>query len=72
MILGLDQLTEARLLSALDALEKLDGVAVQRQIFRNAQERYRLGSRGVIYDVTNTYFHGKPYIPQLKQVRLQA
>lgn len=59
MILGLDQLTEARLLSALDSLEKLDPVAVQRKIFKNARERYRLGNRGIIYDVTNTYFYGK-------------
>lgn len=59
MILGLEGLTEARLLVALDALEQLDAVAVQRKIFRSAHDRYRLGNRGVIYDVTNTYFCGK-------------
>jgi len=59
MILGLDELTESRLLNAMDTVEQLDLIAVQRQIFRNARESYRLGNRGVIYDVTNTYFYGK-------------
>jgi transposase len=59
MILGLEDLTEARLLSAMDALEELDVIAIQRKIFQSARESYRLGNRGVIYDVTNTYFYGK-------------
>jgi transposase len=59
MLLGLDELTEARLLKAMDSLEQLDQIAVQRTLFRNARERYNLGNRGVIYDVTNTYFCGK-------------
>lgn len=59
VILGLDHLTEARLLSALDSLEKLDPIAIQRKIFKNTRERYQLGNRGVIYDVTNTYFYGR-------------
>ena len=58
MILGLEDVTEARLLAAMDSLEKLDQIPIQRRIFRNAREVYRLGTRGVIYDVTNTYFHG--------------
>lgn len=59
MILGLDDLTEARLLNAMDSLEQLDPIAIQRQIFHNARESYHLGNRGIVYDVTNTYFHGK-------------
>jgi transposase len=59
MLLGIDGLTEARLLGALDALEKLDQTVVQRKIFRNVRDIYKLGNRGLIYDVTNTYFYGK-------------
>ena len=59
MILGLEDLTEERLLNAMDSLEQLDPIAVQRQIFQSARETYQLGNRGVIYDVTNTYFYGK-------------
>jgi transposase len=59
MILGLDEVTEARLLSAMDSLERLDAIATQRKIFQHAREKYRLGTRGVVYDVTNTYFYGK-------------
>jgi transposase len=59
MILGLDGLTEARLLSAMDSLEKLDPAIIQRRIFQNTRERYSLGNQGVIYDVTNTYFYGR-------------
>ena len=59
MILGLEDLTEERLLNAMDSLEQLDPIAVQRKIFQSVRESYRLGNRGVIYDVTNTYFYGK-------------
>lgn len=59
MILGLDGVTEARLLSAMDSLEKLDAVALQRRIFQNTSECYDLGNQGVVYDVTNTYFTGR-------------
>ena len=59
MILGLGELTESRLLSAMDSLEQLDADTTQRKIFKNARECYRLGNRGIVYDVTNTYFHGK-------------
>lgn len=59
MILGLDGLTEARLLSAMDSLEELDPIVLQRRIFQNTREHYPLGNQGVIYDVTNTYFYGK-------------
>lgn len=59
MILGLEEVTEARLLSAMDSLERLDPIATQRKIFENARDNYRLGTRGLIYDVTNTYFYGR-------------
>lgn len=59
MILGLEDLTEERLLNAMDSVEQLDQIAMQRNLFKSARESYHLGNRGVIYDVTNTYFYGK-------------
>jgi transposase len=61
LILGLEGLTEARLLHAMDDLEARDTVELQKQIFERVAQRYNidLGSTGVVYDVTNTYLYGK-------------
>ena len=58
-MLNLEQLTEDRLLRAMDFLEKDDGEQLQRAIFQSVKQRYRLQNSGVIYDVTNTYLYGK-------------
>lgn len=57
-MLNLEQLTEDRLLRAMDFLEKSDGEKLQRAIFQSVQQHYRLQNSGVIYDVTNTYLYG--------------
>ena len=59
LMLGLEQLTESRLLSGMDFLEQSDPEALQRAIFKSVQARYALKNSGVIYDVTNTYLYGK-------------
>jgi transposase len=59
MILDIDGLTEARLLSALDSLESKDPDLLQRQIFESVQKIYKLEVKGLVYDVTNTYLFGK-------------
>jgi transposase len=59
LLLGLEDLTESRLLSGMDFLEQSDAQGLQRAIFRSVQDHYRLQNSGVIYDVTNTYLHGK-------------
>jgi len=59
MLLGLDGLTEDRLLKALDSLESQDPIALQKRIFDRVKEVYELSDRGLVYDVTNTYFYGK-------------
>ena len=57
-ILNLQGLTESTLLSALDSLE--DNMEdKQREIFKNVKKIYNLTSKGIVYDVTNTYFYGK-------------
>jgi hypothetical protein len=58
-LLGLEQLTESRLLGGMDFLEQADPEPLQRAIFQSVKQRYRLGQAGVIYDVTNTYLYGK-------------
>lgn len=58
MILDLDGLTESRLLAAMDSLEKGNPELLQRRIFENVQKHYQLEVKGLLYDVTNTYFHG--------------
>jgi len=59
LLLGLQNLTESRLLSGMDFLEQSDAQGLQQAIFRSVQEHYRLENSGVIYDVTNTYLYGK-------------
>jgi len=59
VILNLQDLTERRLVGALEALERFDAMALQRSIFENTRAFMGLKTRGVVYDVTNTYFHGK-------------
>jgi transposase len=58
-ILKLETLTEKRLVNAMDSIENLDHFAVQRNLFKTARERLGLAPKGVVYDVTNTYFRGK-------------
>ena len=59
MMLSLEQLTEARLLGAMDFLEQTDPERLQRELFQCVKEKYQLRNSGVIYDVTNTYLYGK-------------
>ncbi len=58
MILDIDNVTEKRLLNALDSFEKMDFERVQNDIFQEAKKRYHLKNNGVVYDVTNTYLYG--------------
>jgi len=59
MILDLEDLTEFRLLKALDSLESFDETKLQKEIFAQVKKKYKLDNNGIVYDVTNTYFHGK-------------
>lgn len=58
-LLKLDKLTESKLLRALDDLESQNQTELQRKIFNEVKSKYQLSSDGIVYDVTNTYFHGK-------------
>ena len=59
MMLNIEGLTESRLLSAMDFLERTDQEKLQRDIFTSVKETYDLADTGIIYDVTNTYLYGK-------------
>ena len=58
-LLDLDGLTESRLVSALDSLEKLDATALHKTIFEKVKTVYPIDGHGIVYDVTNTYLYGK-------------
>ena len=58
VLLGIDGLTEKRLLSALDSLEEQNIETLQRRIFEAVRDKYQLKRSGVLYDVTNTYLYG--------------
>jgi transposase len=58
-LLELQELTEKRLLSALDSLEALNAEDWQRRLFQKVCRQYHLRPSGVIYDVTNTYLYGR-------------
>lgn len=59
MLLGLEWVTEARLLQALDHLESMNAVQLQKTIFESVKTQYDIDDKGVVYDVTNTYLYGK-------------
>lgn len=59
MILNLDNLTEDRLLKALDSIKESEHEKIQEKIFAKVKSVYKLKTSGVIYDVTNTYLYGK-------------
>ena len=59
MLLSLDKVTEARLLKALDSLEKMGSFELQKEIFENTVSNYKIPVSGIVYDVTNTYLYGK-------------
>ncbi len=59
MILDLKNLTEDRLLKALDSIDSSAHDEIQEKIFEKVKSIYKLKSSGVIYDVTNTYLYGK-------------
>jgi len=58
-ILSLEDLTEKRLVNALDSIERLDQMQIQQTMFESVREKLKIAPKGVVYDVTNTYFHGK-------------
>lgn len=59
VLLNINEVTETRLLNALDYLEKQDPIVIQKNIFNKVARRYRLNKKGIVYDVTNTYFYGE-------------
>lgn len=58
-ILKLDDLTEKRLVGALDALESDQMVHQHVAIFERVKKYLGIRPKGVVYDVTNTYFYGR-------------
>ncbi len=60
-MLSLEDLTEKRLVNALDSIEQIDQMAFQQKIFDAVKKKLKIAPKGVVYDVTNTYFHGKNY-----------
>ena len=58
-ILNLKNVTEARLVGALDSLEKMDPTTIQKNIFDKVRDVYKIRGSGIVYDVTNTYLYGK-------------
>jgi len=59
LLLDLENLTEDRLLKALDSLSEMNQEILQKNIFNRVKEKYTLNTKGIIYDVTNTYLYGK-------------
>jgi transposase len=59
LMLPLDGVTEERLLEALDSLEGMNTIDLQRRIFDKAASVFRIPVSGILYDVTNTYLYGK-------------
>jgi transposase len=59
MLLNVERVTEKTLLNALDSLEQIDIENLQLDIFNVLNKKFRASSKGLVYDVTNTYLYGK-------------
>jgi transposase len=59
MILNIEKVTEKTLLSALDSLEHINTENIQLEIFNTLNDKFRVARKGIVYDITNTYFYGK-------------
>ena len=59
LLLNLKSLTEGRLVSAMDYINDDRIERYQKIIFNNVKKIYKLDDSGLVYDTTNTYFHGK-------------
>ena len=59
MLLDIKNLTENSLLKALDSIEEIGIDKLQKEIFKKVKTIYNLETKGIIYDVTNTYLYGK-------------
>ena len=58
-ILNLNDLTESRLLKALDSINGNNIEELQKSIFAEVKNKLKIKCSGVVYDVTNTYLYGK-------------
>ena len=59
LILPLENVTERKLLNALDSLENMDLQQLQWRMFQQTVKTYHITVASIIYDVTNTYLYGK-------------
>jgi transposase len=59
MLLDIEKVTEKTLLDALDSLEQIDVENLQLAIFNALHKKFPVAQKGLVYDVTNTYFYGK-------------
>ena len=59
VLLNLKELTQSRLISALDSINDDKIEEYQETLFKNVKKVYNIDSKGIVYDLTNTYFHGK-------------
>ncbi len=57
-LLKLENLTEKRLLNAVDSIDEMNLGNLQCNIFESVKKSYNIKPKGVVYDVTNTYFRG--------------
>jgi transposase len=58
-LLTLKNLTEKKLLDAMDYYDGERIERIQKKLFDKLKEKYALDYRGIFYDITNVYFHGK-------------
>ena len=59
MLLDIENVTEKKLLNALDSFKKMNIERLQLDIFNTLNKKFRTARKGLVYDVTNTYLYGK-------------
>ena len=58
-ILNIEELTINRLTLAIDSINDDSITSCQDKVFKAITTLYRLDTKGLVYDITNTYFHGR-------------
>lgn len=57
-ILGIGGISEKKLYDALDSINEINSLSMQKDIFNSIKKTYDLNSKGYLFDVTNVYFYG--------------
>lgn len=57
-MLKIKEVSEKKLYEAMDSIDDKNSQLIQRKIFREVRNKYKIKPKGYFFDVTNVYFYG--------------